>query len=110
MKGGLIEEEKNKNKYFLKIYFETLLFEIFTQSIDAIDVTSVTQSRLNSINASDVTRVTRECQMLNVHDGHLTPRITLSVLFSDIHFFYPNLMRSHSPTVHYSVCIRCSTI
>ena len=32
------------------------LFQIFTQSIDAIDVTSVTLSRLNSINASDVTR------------------------------------------------------
>ena len=32
------------------------LFEIFTQSNDAIDVTSVTLSRLNSINAIDVTR------------------------------------------------------
>ena len=32
------------------------LFEIFTQSIDAIDVKSVTLSRLNSINAIDVTR------------------------------------------------------
>ena len=32
------------------------LFEIFTQSLDAIDVTSVTLSRLNSINAIDVTR------------------------------------------------------
>ena len=32
------------------------LFQIFTQSIDAIDVTSVTLSRLNSINAIDVTR------------------------------------------------------
>ena len=32
------------------------LFEIFTQSIDAIDVTSVTLSRLNSINAIHVTR------------------------------------------------------
>ena len=31
-------------------------FQIFTQSIDAIDVTSVTLSRLNSINAIDVTR------------------------------------------------------
>ena len=31
------------------------LFEIFTQSNDAIDVTSVTLSRLNSINAIDVT-------------------------------------------------------
>ena len=30
------------------------LFQIFTQSIDAIDVTRVTLSRLNSINASDV--------------------------------------------------------
>ena len=32
------------------------LFQIFTQSIDAIDVTSVTLRRLNSINAIDVTR------------------------------------------------------
>ena len=32
------------------------LFQIFTQTIDAIDVTSVTLSRLNSINADDVTR------------------------------------------------------
>ena len=32
------------------------LFQILTQSIDAIDVTSVTLSRLNSINAIDVTR------------------------------------------------------
>ena len=32
------------------------LFEIFTQSNDAIDVTSVTLSRLNSINAIDVIR------------------------------------------------------
>ena len=32
------------------------LFQIFTQSIDAIDVTSVTLSRLKSINAIDVTR------------------------------------------------------
>ena len=32
------------------------LFQIFTQSLDAIDVTSVTLSRLNTINAIDVTR------------------------------------------------------
>ena len=32
------------------------LFQIFTQSLDAIDVTSVTLSCLNSINAIDVTR------------------------------------------------------
>ena len=32
------------------------LFQIFTQSLDAIDITSVTLSRLNSINAIDVTR------------------------------------------------------
>ena len=31
-------------------------FQIFTQSIDANDVTSVTLSHLNSINAIDVTR------------------------------------------------------
>ena len=32
------------------------LFQIFTQSLDAIDVISVTLSRLNSINAIDVKR------------------------------------------------------
>ena len=32
------------------------LFQIVTQSLDAIDVTSVTLSRFNSINAIDVTR------------------------------------------------------
>ena len=32
------------------------LFQIFTQSIDAINVTKVTLSRLSSINAIDVTR------------------------------------------------------
>ena len=32
------------------------LFQILTQSLDAIDATSVTLSRLNSINAIDVTR------------------------------------------------------
>ena len=32
------------------------LFQIFTQSLEAIDVTSVTQSCLNSINAIEVTR------------------------------------------------------
>ena len=32
------------------------LLQIFTQSIDSIDVTSVTISRLNSIKAIDVTR------------------------------------------------------
>ena len=33
------------------------LFQIFTQSIDAIDVTSVTLSCLNSVNAIDVNKV-----------------------------------------------------
>ena len=32
------------------------LFQIFTQSVDAVGVTSVTLSRLNSINVIDVTR------------------------------------------------------
>ena len=36
-------------------YTYVQLFQIFTQSIDAIHVTSVTLSRLNSINAIDVT-------------------------------------------------------
>ena len=41
--------------YYISIYPRPL-FQTFTQSIDAIDVTSVTLSRLNSINAIDVTR------------------------------------------------------
>ena len=40
--------------YYISAALQLLL--IFTQSIDAIDVTSVTLSRLNSINAIDVTR------------------------------------------------------
>ena len=39
------------------------LFQIFAQSINAIDVTSVTLNSLSSLNAIDVTRVTREWQM-----------------------------------------------
>ena len=43
----------------MMVYYISInpLFQIFTQSLDAIDVTSVTLSRLNSINAIDVTRV-----------------------------------------------------
>ena len=37
------------------IHISLATFQIFTQSIDAIDVTSVTLSLLNSINAIDVT-------------------------------------------------------
>ena len=40
----------------LYIYLSGHFFQIFTQSIDAIDVTSVTLSRSNSVNAIDVTR------------------------------------------------------
>ena len=40
------------------LYIRRPFFQIFTQSIDAIDVASVTLSRLNSINAIYVTRVT----------------------------------------------------
>ena len=38
----------------LYIHAQRQVFQIFTQSLDAIDVTSVTLSRLNSINAIDV--------------------------------------------------------
>ena len=38
------------------VYIQRPFFEIFIQSIDAIDVTSVTLSRFNSINAINVTR------------------------------------------------------
>ena len=37
-------------------YISNPIFQMFTQSLDAIDVTSVTLSRLNSINAVVVTR------------------------------------------------------
>ena len=40
----------------LGYYIHIQLFQIFIQSIEAIDVTSVPLSRLNSINAIDVTR------------------------------------------------------
>ena len=68
------------------------LFQIFTQSLDAIDVTSVTLSRLYSINAIDVTRVTRECRMLNVY-WSIGPLVRWSIG----HFFRsvpPELLRS----------------
>ena len=42
--------------YYIYISAQRQLFQIFTQSIDAIDVKSVTLSCLNSINAIDVTR------------------------------------------------------
>ena len=43
--------------YYICIYTSKgHFFQIFTQSIDAIEVTRVTLSRLNSINAIDVTR------------------------------------------------------
>ena len=42
--------------FYIYIYTSRPLFQIFTQSIDAIDVTSVTLRRLNSNNAIDVTR------------------------------------------------------
>ena len=42
--------------YYIYIYPQQHpLFQIFTQSLDAIEVTSVTLKRLNSINADDVT-------------------------------------------------------
>ena len=42
--------------YYICIRSSGNFFQIFTQSLDAIDVTSVTLSRLNSINAIDVKR------------------------------------------------------
>ena len=47
------------------IYLQPL-FQIFTQSIDAIDVRRITLSHLNSVNAIDVTRVECQTQMPNV--------------------------------------------
>ena len=53
--GGLLAPT-GALKVTMCYYISTHFFQIFTQSIDAIDVTSVTPSRLNSINAIDVTR------------------------------------------------------
>ena len=47
----------DRSSYSDVVLLETAqLFQIFAQSIDATDVTSVTLSRFNSINAIDVTR------------------------------------------------------
>ena len=69
--GYLLTQQNIGMKYIIFVssdrssYSETVLlyncgswplFQIFTQPIDAIVVTSVTLSRLNSINAFDVTR------------------------------------------------------
>ena len=60
----------DRSSYSDVLLLETVqLSQIFTQSIDTIDVTSVTLSRLNSINAIDVTR--RKCQMSNVFFPHV---------------------------------------
>ena len=48
------------------------LFHIFTQSIDAIDVRSVTLGRLNSINAIHVTR----CKLMLMPDCMLNVPIS----------------------------------
>ena len=47
----------DRSSYSDVVLLDTVqLSQIFTQSIDTIDVTRVTLSRLNSINAIDVTR------------------------------------------------------
>ena len=53
------------------------LFQIFTQSFDAVDVTSVTLSRLNSINAIDVTRYLGD--IFGISLGYLWDIIGLSL-------------------------------
>ena len=68
MGGGREEHRGERDAYLLlaptgalvlmMVYYIYIhpLFQIFAQSLDAIDVTSVTLKRLNSINADDVTR------------------------------------------------------
>ena len=56
-------------------YISIPLFQIFTQSLDAIYVTSVTLSRLNSINAIDVTKKTQKNREI------LTNMITCTMSF-----------------------------
>ena len=58
LKSGIVSSDRSSysDDGLLYIYPQRQLFQIFTQSIDAIDVSSVTLSRLNSINAIDVTR------------------------------------------------------
>ena len=60
----LISSDKSSYSDDVLLYI-TALSQIFIQSIDAIDVTFVTLSRLNGINAIDVTRV--ECQSHSSH-------------------------------------------
>ena len=57
LKSGIVSSDRSSysDDGLLYIYPQRQLFQIFTQSIDAIDVTSVTLCRLNSINAIDVT-------------------------------------------------------
>ena len=57
-KGTFISSDRSSctDDGLLYIYPQHQLFQIFTQSLDAIDVTSVTLKGLNSINADDVTR------------------------------------------------------
>ena len=61
------------------------LFQIFTQSLDAIDVTSVTLSRLNSINAIDITRCWLNVECSNVPMFQLLSFIVIiDILIIDI--------------------------
>ena len=48
------------------LYIRSHFFQIFTQSIDAIDVTRVTLSHLNSMNAIESQELNVECRMSNV--------------------------------------------
>ena len=50
------DRSSNSDDGLLYVYPQLQLFQIFTQSLDAIDFTSVTLKRLNSITADDVTR------------------------------------------------------
>ena len=51
-----VSSDRSSYDVLLYMYLSNPLFQISTQSLDAIDVTSVTLSCLNSINAIDVTR------------------------------------------------------
>ena len=54
--GGLFSSDRSSYSDDVLLYMQRPLFSVFSQSIDAIDFTSVILSRLDSINVTDVTR------------------------------------------------------
>ena len=90
------------------------LFQIFTQSLDAIDVTSVTLSRLNSINVIDVTRcwLNVECSNVPMFQCSNVPVFQCSNVplfqWSNVLMFHWSIgPLDHWSIVHHSYLLRC---